>query len=497
MPRHAFRSLLAAILAVSSLASILAAPATAVEPPRPLPGYRPGFVTEIEPGKWEDCMWASAAMLVDKWTNGEATPGRERLRALSGDRNGGSTLADVARTFAALDLPLRYSPDGGDPMTWAGLLDRLAHGAGAILFGSDTKLPRYYGRWDRHFWQGKGKSDAHAVYIERFEPRTGRIWLMDPLAPSGWTGEWISAASLYRFAWKTGGLVSATTTPAAVPAPFAGVRLGAPVLTSDSTTLHATWSVTAVPGWRFQGADVAATFLRVSDAIAAAVEGLVPGAPGPAGAHRAAARAGYATQGLSAGVPLPTKPGAYRAVVRVTDRRFGRSVATATGPGVFVAGPRSASLVLLPFTDVVRPGAVASVRFTVTNSGTTTWSDDPRIDRLPDGSQWQRATHVVATWVPVRLDAPAAAAKTAGASGAVGPAGLAGVPPPLAILDVPLDAGGQDAATVRVALPTAAGTWALVLDVVDNVDGSFAALGSAPAVTLVEVHDAGPAETAR
>jgi len=503
LPRHAFRPLLAAILTVTSLATILAAPATAFEPPRPLPGYGPAFVSEIQPGKWLDCTWASAAMLVDKWTNGRVTPSREALRALSGDHAGGSTLVDIARAFRAIGMPLRYSPDGGDPMTWPGLLDRLAYGAGAILLGSDTRLPRFYGRWDLRFWQGKGKTDAHAVYVERFEPRTGRIWLMDPLAPSGWTGEWISAASLYRFAWKSGGLVSAATTPTALPAPFAGVRLGAPVLATDATTLRATWPVRATRAWRFQGADVRATFQRVTDPIAAAVAGLVASAPGPAAAHRAVATASYAAHGLTAGVPMPATPGAYRAVVRVVDRRFGRVVATAIGAGVFVPGPRSAGLMLLPISDVLRPGAVASVSFTITNSGTTSWADDPRIERLPNGSQWRRATRVTATWVPVRLDAPTTGVKTpaaggaGGARGAGGGATLSGTIPPVAVLDVPLDPGAQVVATVSVQLPAAAGSWALVLDVADDIDGSFAALGSVPAVTMVEVHNTGPAQTAR
>ena len=36
-------------------------------------------------------------------------------------------------------------------------------------------------------------------------------------------------------------------------------------------------------------------------------------------------------------------------------------------------------------------------------------------------------------------------------------------------------------------MPKAAGRWALVIDIVDDVAGSYAALGSAPAVALFEV----------
>ena len=35
--------------------------------------------------------------------------------------------------------------------------------------------------------------------------------------------------------------------------------------------------------------------------------------------------------------------------------------------------------------------------------------------------------------------------------------------------------------------PLATGRWALVIDVVDDVDGSFAKLGSAPAVVILNV----------
>jgi hypothetical protein len=52
--------------------------------------------------------------------------------------------------------------------------------------------------------------------------------------------------------------------------------------------------------------------------------------------------------------------------------------------------------------------------------------------------------------------------------------------------------------TVRVhgdvRAPSTAGRWALVIDLVDDVDGSFAALGSAPAVVIYRVLGAGPGE---
>ena len=65
-------------------------PPRALEPPRPLPGYHPRFVTETDERPMIDCLWASGAMLLDKWTNGDIHPTHQRLRALSGDAPGGS-----------------------------------------------------------------------------------------------------------------------------------------------------------------------------------------------------------------------------------------------------------------------------------------------------------------------------------------------------------------------------------------------------------------------
>ena len=39
----------------------------------------------------------------------------------------------------------------------------------------------------------------------------------------------------------------------------------------------------------------------------------------------------------------------------------------------------------------------------------------------------------------------------------------------------------------KLLAPASPGAWALVVDIVDDVDGSFAALGSAPAVQVFEL----------
>ena len=228
------RALAIAPLLIAMLLAMLPSPVAALEPPRPLPGYRPRFVTETDDRPMIDCLWASGAMLIAKWTNGRIHPTHQRLRALSGDRSRGSNLDDLKIAYRKLGINLKFSPDGGNRITFNGLLRRLAHGAGAVVLGDDSKLPRWYGRWDYGFWHMTKKekkkhpsADNHAVYVERFDRRRGRVWLMDPLARGKYHGEWISAWALRKFVWSSGGAVFAAVTPNAKPAPFAHVRTSA------------------------------------------------------------------------------------------------------------------------------------------------------------------------------------------------------------------------------------------------------------------------------
>src|SRR4029079_4410037 len=72
-------------------------------PEAPAPGYTPQFVTQTdERPPWNDCLWASGVMLVDKWTHGRATPERQALRRASGDSVGGSRFSDLARAISRI-----------------------------------------------------------------------------------------------------------------------------------------------------------------------------------------------------------------------------------------------------------------------------------------------------------------------------------------------------------------------------------------------------------
>ena len=52
---------------------------------------------------------------------------------------------------------------------------------------------------------------------------------------------------------------------------------------------------------------------------------------------------------------------------------------------------------------------------------------------------------------------------------------------------VPLAPWKPERIRETLVVPKDAGTWALVIDIVDDVSGSYAALGRAPAVALFEV----------
>ncbi|MEO5965798.1 MAG: hypothetical protein ABIR11_10065, partial [Candidatus Limnocylindrales bacterium] len=398
------RHLAAACLAVATLLGTLPGPVAALEPPTPLPGYRPTFVTETDTRPWTDCLWSSGAMLLDKWTNGDVRVTREALRAASGDPFGGSSLDDMQVAFKHYGFDLQFSPDGGTRVTWGQLLYRLAHGAGAVLLGDDSKLPRWYGRWDYGFWKGKGKDDNHAVYIEAYDRKRGRVWLMDPLGRGDWKGEWNSTFSLRKFAWSRGGAMYVAMTPTAKAAPFAGVRASKLKLVLSPTAVDAAWSIKAPSRWRFPGADVRAAFVPAADPlVAAAVSPALPvrtvGSP-----SSAAGRATIAGKSLHVSVALPTKPGAYVASLTLRDRRFGRAVVRAEDVAVFISGDRRATLRLNIRNDGAEAGSAIPVSISVANSGTLTWADTNDAVTAATHSTTLRATRVEARWIP--LDVP-------------------------------------------------------------------------------------------
>jgi hypothetical protein len=490
MPNRPSRATLfaAAWLVAATLLAVAPAPASALEPPRPLPGHRAAFVTQTDVRPWRDCLWASAAMLLDKWTNGDVLVSHERLRRLSGDPNGGSSFTDMRVAFRQLGFDVPLNASGNSTMTWRGLLDRLKSGAGAVVLGDYGKLPRWYGRWDLRFWNGKGKTDNHAVYVERYDAKRGRVWMMDPLGRGSYAGEWISTRSLYRFAWSRAGRVQAIATPTAKAAPFRGVSLGDPTLRSSALVASASWPLHAPRGWRFGGADVHASITPADDPLIAAVLAADAGTQATTDAAPVRPSARMAAATLTASAALPSTPGAWLVTLALTDRRFGKRVAGAGPVVAFVPGPRRATLNLRADDHAPAAGSTVSLSVVVINSGGASWAD-PRQAAAGGGDVTPRATRLVATWI--RLDQETGAPAAGEAAPGVGDRALrAGTF--VALRRVPIEPGETIRVDAAVQMPDTPGRWALVIDIVDDVDGSFAVAGSKPAVAMFEVVAAVP-----
>ncbi len=478
----------AACLVVATLLAAAPVPASALEPPRPLPGHRAAFVTETDVRPWRDCLWASAAMLLDKWTNGDVLVSHQRLRRLSGDLHGGSSFTDMQVAFRRLGFAIPLSPTGDSTMTWRGLLARLKSGAGAVVLGDYGKLPRWFGRWDRPFWNGRSKTDNHAVYVERYDAKRGRVWLMDPLGRGSYGGEWISVWSVYRYAWFTGGRVQAIATPTAKAAPFRGVSLGEPTFRSSDLAASAAWPVRTPRSWRFAGADVRATITAADDPLIAAAHAAAAGSQATTEAAPVRPTARVEAGTLTASAALPSTPGAWLVTLVLTDRRFGKRVAGAGPVVAFVPGARRAALHLRADDHAPAAGSTVSFSVVVTNSGGASWAD-PRQAAAAGGDVTPRATRLVATWI--RLDEATAARASGAAAPGVGERALRAATS-ITLRRAPVEPGETIRVDTAGQAPATPGRWALVIDLVDDVDGSFAAAGSTPAVALFEVVAAVP-----
>jgi hypothetical protein len=464
----------------------LPSPAAALEPPRPLPGYHPPFVTQTDERPMNDCLWASGAMLINKWTNGKIHPTHQRLRSLSGDRFKGSNFDDLKIAYRKLGMNLKFSPDGGARITYRGLLRRLAHGAGAVVLGDYSKLPRYYGRWDYAFWhmtkkeKKKHKSaDNHAIYVEKFDRRRGRVWIMDPLARGHWKGEWMPAWALQRFAWSRGGALYTAVTPKAKPAPFAHVRTSQASLSLTSSVLQADWSFRAPRRWRFPGVTTRTSFASTSDPILAMTKYPMLAERLTDDARPSRTIVSSSARALTVKAPLPAKPGAYLGSFKLTDRRFGRTVSQVAGVPVFVPGARRATLRLNVTESSAEAGKGLDVSISVANSGEATWAETPGDPNDPNPKA--RNTRIVARWIPLSVSAKAVVPSVGGGS----EDGV--VPAPAVIESVPLDPGRRIVVETAIRAPSALGRWALAIDVVDDVAGSYAKLGSQPAMVYLEV----------
>jgi hypothetical protein len=474
LPRTA-RTLGALALAIAFLLPA-AVPAAAREPHRPLPNYHPDFVTQRDGGgTTADCLWASASMLVEKWTAGRMTISKDRLRRLSGDMKKGSNFNDLTPVLKELGLKPRWSPEGGDYVTWSGLRDRIRKGGGAILLGDYHDLPRYYGRWAPKFWKKKGKKDNHAIYLDRYDGRGDRFWVMDPLAPAGSKGEWIPARYLRAFAWTTGGGgLWVMMTPTAKRAPFSGVKLASPEASVRDGTLQVDWKVRKAPKrWRLPRVKVLTRVERIHNPVALGITDALSAPLATPATKKSKPKARYAAKTIKARMRLPTAPGAYEIAMSLGEKRFGRTVARSSTV-VYVPGERRGSI-LVKNAGAAIAGEALELDATIMNTGTRDWTDPEWLTTsLAEAMDERRDTSVRASWKLLEAEDRDAAGATFDS---------------LNVRAVPLKAGEVAHADLLIPAPRTAGRWLLTLDIVDGIVGSFAASGSAPRMIVVNVVD--------
>ena len=395
---------------------------------------------------------------------------------MSGDTKKGSNFEDLAPVMRKLGLSGKWSPEGGDYVTWGGLRDRIRKGGGAILLGDYHELPRYYGRWAPNFWKKKGKKDNHAIYLDRYDGRTDQFWVMDPLAPAGWKGEWIPARYLRAFAWGTGGGgLWAMLTPTAKRAPFSGVKLGAPEASVRNGRLRIEWDVRKAPKrWKLPRVKVLTRVERVKNPVELGVTDAVFAPVGqPTRKGKPSARYSKKTKTIAASMKVPARPGAYEIALSLGERRFGRTVAKSSTV-VYVPGERRGSILVKKPAPAIA-GETLELDATIVNTGSRDWSDPAWLTTSAAETLDQRRDTVLrASWRLLAADdgddsAPA--------------------PDSVDVLDVPLEAGDVREATLTLAVPTTPGRWVLTLDIADRIVGSFAAAGSAPRTVVVRVVD--------
>jgi hypothetical protein len=167
--------------------------------------------------------------------------------------------------------------------------------------------------------------------------------------------------------------------------------------------------------------------------------------------------------------PLPTRPGAYTLNVGIRDRRFGNAFVTSHDIALFIPGERRGTLRLNLRERSVEADQGLRLSVNVANTGTETWAGEWTLDAGAGQMTVERGTRVVARWVPLDEDIDAPSSK------------------PVVVGTVPLAPGEMVTVRDTLVAPSALGRWALVIDVIDDVDGSYAALGSEPAVAEIEV----------
>lgn len=470
--------------------------------------YRPRFVTQTDEPVWDDCAWASATMLFDKWTNRRVN--REAFRRSQSNRVGGSNMKDLRRGFANyLGVDARWSPSGGDPLTLDDLLSRLERGGGAVVFGYYSDMPEPFVRWSRSFATKPRRETGHAVYVQDYNRAKNRVWMMDPLG-RGYNGEWTPVAALRKFMWiRSDGLVTAMATPEPQPllAHFEGIEWGQPIVGSERRAGRETTIELPITSWPEEGhmpeinlsfewkltddsalgevseaarlalesdmATIEAGASEVGHNSTAVSERLASNSPDPLTAPldwerlqpannltSVSTRLSADRNGLDAILHLPVRPGNYQLQINmltISEQRIDSEHLNPVQPiNVRVETPFNASYDVAGEL-IVGAGHELELPVRLANSGLLSWS----------GASIETPTRLAASWLDGEV-----------ASSAL----LAGQ------LTLPeLSAGASIDTTIAVLAPSVPGNYLLQIDVVDDDYGSLSSQGVAPGLVRVKV----------
>ena len=200
---------------------------------------------------------------------------------------------------------------------------------------------------------------------------------------------------------------------------------------------------------------------------------VVPEAPGEVVAPVVAKR--IPAGGFSVAVHVPSTPGLYRLVATIhqPDGLAYDAATQALVPAlvVRVTGPRTAAYAVQS-AATAGPGQIVHLGAAISNLGKAAWGHVAVVPKVGDAEREPASRAlVVARWVSL---GSAAAVGGTGASTML-PAGMA--------------PGATASVDLALAAPAAAGEYLVVIDVIDPVVGSLAALGVPPGIVRVTVTD--------
>lgn len=149
--------------------------------------YRPVLVRQADGStfQWFNCTMASAAMALDRATEGAKKSTGAKMRSCQDNQSGGTTLED-AKT--ALERCYGQTLDNHYGLSWATFIAALKFGHGAIIQGWYSYFGSYASQINRSF--------NHAVFCNEVSADGSTLLIYDPLAIAA---KWIPVSVVQQF----------------------------------------------------------------------------------------------------------------------------------------------------------------------------------------------------------------------------------------------------------------------------------------------------------